>query len=302
LVTTPQRELVTDEAVLRELSLPANATTRICYFSLPGPLVSFYREVVFPIVDKASLVAASGDEVLPGTGNPLAIRDSLLARARIVICDLSTNEPRIWGDLRAATERGQQLVSSTEGHPATASKRRPRIAIVLEANQTIDDRVVSAEHTFRRPSIPYVLEDDQDPTRPFDYSWLDELAGWLDEIMVVESIELDNEAKRLLDQGMYRAAVIAASSAVEVALKDTVGKLSEPQSDRLDRPRLSSMARFLQLAWRSGLISEAEFAELRELQRVRNQLVHTSESIDGRRARGLVIRAIEIASRLKGYR
>lgn len=40
---------VTEEEPLRELSLPRDASTRLCFFSLPVELVSLYRSRVFPV-------------------------------------------------------------------------------------------------------------------------------------------------------------------------------------------------------------------------------------------------------------
>jgi hypothetical protein len=99
---------------------------------------------------------------------------------------------------------------------------------------------------------------------------------------------------------MYRPAVIAASSALEVALKEQfeemdISFLQRPRSVRSPAP----MARLLGAALDLELITHEEYKELLELQRVRNVLVHTADTIDGRRARPLVLRTTRVVSRLR---
>jgi len=55
---------VTEEAALRELLLPRDATTRLCFFSLPLELLPFYRERVFPAVEEAGFVPVTADDVV----------------------------------------------------------------------------------------------------------------------------------------------------------------------------------------------------------------------------------------------
>ena len=55
---------VTEEAPLRELLLPRDATTRLCFFSLPLELLPFYRERVFPVVEEAGFVPVTADDVV----------------------------------------------------------------------------------------------------------------------------------------------------------------------------------------------------------------------------------------------
>ena len=41
---------IKEEQPLRELSLPTGSPTRLCLFAVPLPLLSFYKERVFPVV------------------------------------------------------------------------------------------------------------------------------------------------------------------------------------------------------------------------------------------------------------
>lgn len=50
---------VTEEEPLRELSLPRDASTRLCFFSLPVELVSLYRSRVFPRVEELGFESRS---------------------------------------------------------------------------------------------------------------------------------------------------------------------------------------------------------------------------------------------------
>ena len=58
---------VTEEQPLRELLLPRDTATRLCFFSVPLELLPFYRERVFPAVEEAGFVPVTADEVIsPG--------------------------------------------------------------------------------------------------------------------------------------------------------------------------------------------------------------------------------------------
>jgi hypothetical protein len=284
LSAAPASRVVTDERVLRELSLPPDAQTRLCYFALPVRLVSLYRELVFPAVNDVGLVPASGDEVSGAEGNIRAVVESLLQRAYVVVADVSTADSRVLRDVHAAAQR----------------ERRPLIAVVAEEGQGIESAMPKAAKLFTRP--PASASDSlgsSDRHTGESEPWLDALTDWLGEVAAGASGRLEEEALRLLQQGMFRAAVIAASSALEVALAERLDEReATPRGEYRPRRPASPMGRLLTTAMVMELITAEEYEDLRELQRARNLLVHTAEPIDGRRARGLVQRAAKVVSRL----
>jgi hypothetical protein len=285
LAMAPRRQIITDERVLRELSLPADAQTRLCYFAIPATLLSFYREIVFPIADDAGLVSASGDETAPGEGNTRALLDALLHRAHVVIGDVSSDDSRVWTELRAASLR----------------PRPPLLGIVREEDQEIETSL-PVSRVVTRPKLPLAELSDAD-IDPGTFAWLDELTSWLEQATHGASLRLEDEALRLLEKRMYRAAVIAAASAVEVALRERL----EAEAPSLLRDEFSlpskrattPLTKLVDAALHSGVIGPDHREELRELQRVRNLLVHTSETIHGQRARSLVHRATRLIERVR---
>ena len=275
---------VTDERILRELSLPADGQTRLCYFALPPGLIAFYREAVFPLVDRVGFVPSVGNEIDPYVGSVHGLIESLLSRAPVVIADVSTDDLRVWSEVRSAAQRS----------------RPPKIALVMDEGQAGESTSIPHAQTFvrqRRRDVPLGPEDGDES----EDEWLAAIVAWLDHIWTSEIVRLDDEAQRLLNQGEYRAAVIAASSAVEVVLSERVASYptDQLQSWKLrSRPSVPFHA-LLQDARAVGIISPQEEKQLRELQRTRNTLVHTREGIHGRTARSLVNSGMKVVERLR---
>ncbi|HWT21956.1 MAG TPA: hypothetical protein VN213_00465 [Solirubrobacteraceae bacterium] len=59
------------------------------------------------------------------------------------------------------------------------------------------------------------------------------------------------------------------------------------------------MSRLIEIAASRGLVQETDVSEVRDLQRLRNVLVHSAETPDDARARPLVEKALELIERLK---
>jgi len=275
---------VTDERVTRELSLPIDSVTRLCYFSVPVNLLPFYREIAFPLADDVGLVATAGQEVLSWADSALAVRDAVLERAQVMICDLAMDDARVWSELRTALGR----------------ERRPRVAVVVESERILDERAVQVDRVLVRPPFSYGAMDEGEPGEaPKGTTWLDELGGWLGGLGPSESGRLEDEARRLLEEGLYRPAVIAAMSAVELALREAVGDVQRPWSSRTSLSQQLPVMGLIEAGYQRGIITEDEARRLRTLQRVRNRAVHGGENVDGRTARGLVDNATRVATRVR---
>ena len=78
---------VTEEAPLRELLLPRDATTRLCFFSLPLELLPFYRERVFPVVEEAGFVPVTADDVVTPGDTVSAKLDTLIDWAFVMVAE-----------------------------------------------------------------------------------------------------------------------------------------------------------------------------------------------------------------------
>jgi hypothetical protein len=282
--SAPRQQIVTDERVLRELALPPQTQTRLCYFAVPTVLLSIHREVVFPLAEDAGLVPASGDELAGWEGSVRAAIDALLQRARVVIGDVGSDDSRVWSEVRSAAQRVP----------------RPQVALIAEHGQDLGAQMVPGARVFLRPSVTAALVTEPED----DYAasgWLMDLGAWLQEIGSAAAASLEDEAMRLFQEGLYRPAVIASASALEVALQEALdrrGWMDERAHSRSKAPR-APVARLLEAAADLELISRDEFLFLRELQRERNALLHTQATIHGRRARNLVTKTDAIVRRLR---
>jgi hypothetical protein len=285
LSAAPGEQIITDERVLRELSLPLETRTRLCYFAVPVSLLAMYREIVFPLADDAGLIPASGDEIAAWEANARVMLDSLLQRSHAVIADVSTSDSRVWNEVRAAALR----------------RRPPQIALIAGEEQVLGEEPVPGATVFKRPG----RATSPDETRADDSEqlWLERLQWWLRQVGEGATLHLEVEALQLLEQGMYRPAVISVVSALEVALQDALERkapelVTGTTSSRSKRPG-SPLLRLLQSAVDVELITPQELEPLREVQQVRNALVHTKQPVHGRKARRLVEGTADIVRRLR---
>ncbi|HEY1266154.1 MAG TPA: SIR2 family protein [Candidatus Binatia bacterium] len=81
---------VREEEPLRQLSLPRDANTRLCYFAIPLALEPFYRERVFPIVREVGFVPVTADDIVSPGDNIIAKIDALLERALLAVVEAAT--------------------------------------------------------------------------------------------------------------------------------------------------------------------------------------------------------------------
>jgi hypothetical protein len=273
---SPQ-ETITDEAILRELALPTGTRTRICFFAVPRDLVRHYKEAIFPLARDAGFIPSAGDDAVSPAGNLVAVIASLVQRAEALVADLSGASPNVAIELGAAVAR----------------RRPPHIAVVLsDADRLPFDAAL--EDVFvvrRRPGEPY-------ESSAAGFLWVDQLAAWFDSLTLSVEGDIFLEARRLLAERLYRPAVISATSALEVALRDRPEVYEGLITTKRYRttPPLGAL---LEAAQRTGVIELHEFDDLRRLQQLRNQAVHSVEEIDGRVARPLLDRTLAIIERVR---
>jgi hypothetical protein len=76
---------VTEEKPLRELLLPRDTATRLCFFSLPLDMLPFYRQFVFPAAEDAGFAPiTASDFITPGDSISAKI-DTLIDRAAVMV-------------------------------------------------------------------------------------------------------------------------------------------------------------------------------------------------------------------------
>lgn len=277
----PAETIITNEEVLREVTLPRGSSTRLCYFAVPLELLSQYRAMVFPLAEDEGLIAVASDDLIANQGAFLAAVASVVERTRIVIADVTTTSPQIHAELSALPRTREDIYS----------------AVVATDAQEISEPIPEGAHIIRRPAEvdPFERGPDGEPA-----AWILNLQNWLQGVTLTFRPSIQDEALRLLDLRIFRSALISAVSAVEVALRESLVKLESVstswRSSKTGRP--PGLVDLIQGGFEHGLIDADELEVLREAQHLRNRLVHSNEAIDGRKARPLVQRLVAIARRL----
>jgi hypothetical protein len=244
---------VKEEQSLRELSLPADAQTRLCFFAIPLELLSYYREKVFPIVREHGFVPISADDVVTPGDTVLPKVDALVDRALLMIVDASTEATR--SEYRLALERVNAnrllLISSTN----------PGVQSWFERYKVI-----------RRPDIN--REDSDQFLEQID-SWLREQAATLRPLLLAEPTRLFNVSE-------YRAAVISAISLLESMLRRRV------DLPRASSPKAVTLRELVRQAKNQGVFGEVPEAEVTDWIKIRNEVVHGTKSVQRERAETIV--------------
>ena len=254
--------IATDEKVAQELNVPTD-TSLICYFAVPARSVSWYREVVYPLVEARGLVPTTARDVLTPNGTIATKVDALVEKAACVVIE----EGSPWSDYEAALARTQKPNTNV---------------LTVVSTPTAMDRAGVFRY-LRKPTNP----QEEDVFRR-------EFERWLANVQIQER-QIQRDPDRLLAKGEYSAAVVAALTTLEVALR-TNSDVNDVNLAHVRKPEpLSSL---LETAQRTGQIDEGETALLRVAARRRNQILHEGAKITPREARDMTRSILEIARRL----
>src|SRR6185437_15735550 len=229
---------VTEEGPLRELLLPRDAASRLCFFSLPLDLLPFYRERVFPVVEEAGFVPVTADDVVTPGESISAKLDSLIDRASVMIIELSTSWTR--AEFRMALARLKAVEAN--------SARRKRLQLIIVTTHL--EQIPLAAHEFLIIPRPDEIADSAD-------EFVLQLGQHLQAVAAEIGIEGVGEPKRLFEAKEYRAAVISAVSLLEARLR---AQLHKRQWTDVQRPM--SLHSLVKLAVLQGLVRESRTQKL----------------------------------------
>ena len=255
---------VTEEEPLRELSLPRDALTRLCFFSLPIELVSLYRSRVFPRVEELGFVPIVADDVISPGKNISAKIDALIDRSSAMVVEMTSAWTRAEFDIAVARNR-------------SAGRDRAHLPVVIVANDQAHVPNLSEPYP-----IIYRLGLSDDALDTFAAELVRQLAYAAD-----AQPSRGSEAQRLLVAREYRAAVIAAMSGLEVVLQKYVGSAIRPTMS-ISSHRPLPMRMMLDHALEMGLISDVEQRHIREWMGVRNTAIHEGEAVSAKVAKSIV--------------
>lgn len=256
---------VMEERPLRELKLPRDSDTRLCFFSIPSSELSLYREYIFPAVENAGFTPVTGEDVVSPGDSINAKLDALIQRSTIVVVDPSS----VWtqAELQMATAR---LRESQDG----PKLNRPFHVIVISDDLKTVDSDFSQYHYIER------TKSWKDEPRDFVLALVE-----LMKKLAPQSAEArSQEAKRLLDNGEYRAAVIAAMTHLEATLREWLGK---SEWDQVRRPM--SMRSLFDRAVQAQFVGADDRRNIDRWTSLRNSAVHTASPVTKVAAEEVVI-------------
>jgi hypothetical protein len=237
-----QSSQVNDEQPLQELSLPPEASGRLCFFAVPLTLLSFYRDRVFPIARDHGFVPMSADDVVSPGDTVNAKIEALIARAQLFVVDTST--------ANTVLELGMVRRVDTDWS---------RILVIAPAGESMPSDLRGVL-TLTRPDIGAGDEAND---------FLRRVTEWFARAAEIYLPTLIEEPRRLLQAREYRAAVIAAISLLEVFLKN---RLDVPTSFSGRRVTVTSL---LEEAHRQERLRNIPLQRVTGWLRTRNQAVHS---------------------------
>jgi len=262
---------VKEEQSLRELSLPLDAQTRLCFFAVPLALLPFYRERVFPLARQSGFVPVTADDVVSPGDTILPKIDALISRAQLMVIDASSEFTR--AELRLARKRLDHS----------------RILLISAPNADLlygDPNVSTAEMVPDAASIRYVVRPDLSSEEGEQF--LMNIQEWLTAAADRLRPSLLAEPARLLGLGEYRAAVTSAISLLESVLRRRVD-LPSFQSQKT-----VSLRGLLDTASQQGMLGRVPVERVLEWLKVRNEVVHGHRTVTKAKAEQIVTGINEI--------
>lgn len=247
---------VTEEEPLRELLLPRDAATRLCFFAVPLNRLPYYRDRVFPSVAALGLVPVTADDVVSPGDSISAKIDALMDRSTAIVVEVGSSWTTM--ELKLALARVKE-----------GATRSP-LVVILESTRPPEG--VNLDNTLIRR---ITLRSESDGA-------IDELIAALRQIVPLDLLRR-NEAKRLLDAKEYRAAVIAAMSYLEATLRE---RLDKPNWGRVNRPM--SLRNLVQLGVDQQVIVPANLEKIEGWMRTRNEAVHSNTVVTKQQAQEIV--------------
>jgi HEPN domain-containing protein len=249
----------TEERPLEQFLLPRDAMTRLCLFATPLDVLPLYREYIFPLAEAAGFVPVTAADVVNLGESVSAKIDTLIDRAAVMVVDATS--PNTQFELSMALARIEEV-------PAPPNRAQLRlIAVVTDGVQVLSSQKVGGRIatlvTLRRAEA---LSEDS--------KFLEILGRMLQTFSDDLGLALNQEPRRLFEAREYRAAVIAAMTLLEAALRQA---LSKRPSEELQRP--ISLGQLLDRATRAGIVTAEHREEFPIWNRLRNDAVHTQKPV-----------------------
>ena len=246
---------VTTEDTLTELVLPKGTNNRICFFSIPLKLLSFYKKFIFPIVKASGFVPVTAEDFITAGDNWTAGISAIIERAKLVVVDVSTPNTQYELSLALSKDKGRENV------------------LIISDGVTRLPSYLIADGYIKRENDPLVNIDTL--TEGFE--------NWFNQKGENFKVTFKDESKRLLAKKEYRAAVVSVFTLFEIKLKEVI-----QQNKEFKYSRPLGMIHLLKLSVNFQLINKQVYEKIREWNMIRNHLVHTNDTINHNQAKSIV--------------
>ncbi len=255
---------VTEEQPLRELLLPRESETRLCFFALPLEVLPIYRERIFPLVEEAGFVPVTADDVVTPGDNINAKLDTLIDRASVMVVELTSSWTKAEYEIAIARLKGAEAES--------AKKNRFRLIVIVTETAQVPPSVYDLIVITRPKKLTDNLE-----------AFAQELENHLRNFATDSGASRMAEPNRLFQAKEYRAAVIAALTLLETNLRNRLDKSAWGQ---VQRPL--ALRSLIDRAIEQQLIQPELRQSLDSWMRTRNEVVHSSKPVSKAQAREIV--------------
>ncbi len=245
---------VVQEESFEQLLLPPEAKTRLCFFSVPVTLLSYYREHAFPLAERHGFIPISANDMISPGDNVHAKTETLIQRSEIVVVDASSR------------------FNGMELDIALSKMGKERLFIILEESSKVPSDLSNRRYVMRQ-SLP------SSDSQPF----LEELEEWFSLMANQLRGEYDAEPQKLLDLGQPRAAVLSAITLLEVRLADVVEK-----AGGIKGRYPHTIGKTVAAAHEHGLLTQQTVDEIQDWMRLRNLVAHSVSPVTHEQALAVV--------------
>jgi hypothetical protein len=241
-----------DERTLADLGLPSGSS-KTCYFAVPIELLSWYRENIFPLVERSGFVPVAARDILSPPGTAMTKIDALIDRAALVVVEI--------------TDRSS--VTTFEASLALRTLPQERVLFIAEQDALLPSDVGE----FR------IIHRPRDLTEAADVLSI-RITEWLNNVAPVQANYNDKgEPERLIAANEYRAALISAIAMLEDCLSRNL-----PVADQRESFRRQSLTELVRQAMSRRWISADDERTLFDSIKIRNAALHQNARVTKRQA------------------
>ena len=238
--------------------------TRICFIDCPVVLLAFYKETIYPIVEKNGLTPMTLSDVVFEGLNITAVLNGLIERAAAIMIDVGSG-------------RSNLDIHYVRNHSTTNN------IIVVHDGELQPSDLDRGIRWLRRPNV-----------RSSEYdNFVAEIDSWLRSVGKPIDEKLLSEPERLLRKGETRAAFVSAFSLLEARLRARFTLNDSPE-----RYRPAPLSQLLRQAEDSGMLTNGDVQDLLGLYRLRSSIIHEGEGTDTTRLKSATQYVLDMAKRL----